>query len=130
MTELFIYLDLWIEIIQMKMNRYHPLSYYLTEILDIKNNGRNILRWKKLIRKRNIPIIKDTGDWLITEKNFELLLKLEERCFRYTKEKVLPIGRSLEELNYPTEHSALGILQNILKKKMQRNMPFKEQRKL
>ena len=112
------------------MNRYHPLSYYLTDILDIKNNGTNILRWKKLIRKRNIPIIKDTGDWLITEKNFEVLLKQEERCFRYTKEKVRPIGRSLEELDCPTEHLELEKLQNILKKKMQRNMPFKEQRKL
>ena len=111
------------------METYHPLSHYLTKVLNIKNNGTNILRWKKLIRKRNIPIIKDTGDWLITEKNFEVLLKQEERCFRLEKEKVHPIGKLSEQSMFPKEVTGLGKLQNILKSKMQNNTPLKEQQK-
>lgn len=106
------------------MEKRFPLSYYLETFLGLSSTHGNLNRWKALLRKSYVPIIMDSGNWLIKEKDFETFLKGREHCFRYENAKVVRITKSKERYSYQTEASESDSLQKLLISKRQKLKPM------
>ena len=107
------------------MDRRYPLSYLLETFCGLDSNTKNLNRWKALLRKSTVPIILDSGNWLIKEKDFYNFLKGREHCFKYEKEKIVHTSKSREQLTYPMVVSGSDKLQKLLAVKKQKNLLMK-----
>ena len=107
------------------MEKRFPLSYYLETFLGLSSTHGNLNRWKALLRKSSVPIILDSGNWLIQEKHFEDFLKGREHCFNLEKTKTVRTGK-LEGLSkYPMAVTELGKVQELLIAKKPKTMHLK-----
>tara|TARA_R100001460_G_scaffold21597_1_gene44052 strand:+ start:92 stop:427 length:336 start_codon:yes stop_codon:yes gene_type:complete len=111
------------------MDKRYPLAYLLETFCGLDSNTKNLNRWKALLRKSSVPIILDSGHWLIKEKDFNNFLKEREHCFKYEKEKVVHITRSLVQSKHQTATSGSDSLQKLLTSKMQKAKHLKSQSK-
>ena len=107
------------------MDRRYPLSYLLETFCGLDSNIKNLNRWKALLRKSSVPIILDSGNWLIKEKDFYNFLKGREHCFKYEKEKIVKAYTFKEQSKPQTEASGLNSLQKLLAVKKQKNLLMK-----
>ena len=107
------------------MDRRYPLSYLLETFCGLDSNTKNLNRWKALLRKSTVPIILDSGNWLIKEKDFYNFLKGREHCFKFEKEKIVHTSKSRVQLKYPMAVSGSDKLQKLLAVKKQKNLLMK-----
>ena len=107
------------------MDKRYPLAYLLEASCGLSPSNKNLNRWKALLRKSSVPIILDSGSWLIKEIDFENFLKGREHCFKLYKQKVVHTIRSKELSKYPMEVSELDNLQELLIAKKQKTWQSK-----
>ena len=107
------------------MEKRFPLAYLLETFCGLSSTNGNLNRWKALLRKSTVPIILDSGNWLIKEKDFYNFLKGREHCFKYEKEKIVHTSKSREQLIYPMVVSGSDKLQKLLAVKKQKNLLMK-----
>ena len=102
------------------MDRRYPLAYLLETSCGLSPTIGNLNRWKALLRKSTLPIILDSGNWLIKEKDFYNFLKGREHCLRLEKEKVVRSTKSLAEYKLQTAVTESDSLQKLLTSKKQK----------
>lgn len=111
------------------MEKRYPLAYLLETFCGLSSTNGNLNRWKALLRKSTVPIILDSGNWLIKEKDFYNFLKGREHCFRLEKEKTVRTSKSKERYSYPMEVSGSDNLQELLTSKKQNLLHLKSIKK-
>ena len=99
------------------MDKRYPLAYLLKTFCGLDSTTKNLNRWKALLRKSSVPIITDSGNWLIKEKDFDRFLKEKEHCFKYEKEKIVPITKLSVMSKHLTEVLESDSLQKLLTSK-------------
>ena len=111
------------------MEKRYPLAYLLETFCGLSSTNGNLNRWKALLRKSTVPIILDSGNWLIKEKDFYNFLKGREHCFKYEKEKTVKAYIFKEQSKPQMEASGLSSLQKLLIEKKQKNLLMKSMEK-
>jgi hypothetical protein len=101
------------------MEKRYPLAYLLETFCGLSSTNGNLNRWKALLRKSSVPIILDSGKWLIKLNDFDSFLKGREHCFRLEKEKTVHTSKSKERYNYPMGVTGSDNLQVLLTSKKQ-----------
>jgi hypothetical protein len=107
------------------MEKRYPLAYYLETFCGLSSTNGNLNRWKALLRKSSVPIILDSGKWLIKENDFEEFLKGREHCFKLPKQKTVRSTKSKEQSKFPMVVLESGKLQELLIAKKQKTLQSK-----
>lgn len=102
------------------MDRRYPLSYLLQTFCGLDSNIKNLNRWKALLKKSTVPIILDSGNWLIKEKDFYNFLKGREHCFKFEREKEVLTTKLSVMSKHPMEALGSDSLQKLLTSKRQK----------
>ena len=112
------------------MEKRYPLAYYLETFCGLSSTNGNLNRWKALLRKSSVPIILDSGKWLIKENDFEEFLKGREHCFKLEKEKTVRTGKLKGLSKYPMAVIKSGKLQELLIAKKPKTLQSKSTERL
>ena len=107
------------------MDKRYPLATLLETFCGLSATNKNLNRWKALLRKSSVPIILDSGSWLIKEIDFENFLKGREHCFKLEKEKTVRTGKFKGLSKYPMAVTELGKVQELLIAKKQKRLHLK-----